>query len=122
MKRMLSFGVLALTLLLFITACGKSKKTAEIIIDTPGGIPYNWEYKIENTNIVKFSGSEEESNNDSNMMGSGTKTHYLFEGVKQGTTTITFSLKSFLSDEVAETKTYQVVVNKDLSVTITEKN
>ena len=56
------------------------------------------------------------------MLGGGIEQHYIFEGLKEGTTTIKFELKSFVSTDIAETKNFDVSVDKNLKVTITEKN
>lgn len=111
-------------LLLFIsivtlTGCNSNKsKTAEVVVDITGGIPYQWVYTIGDTKIVKYSDMTEES---SEAIGGSTKQHYVFEGLKEGKTTIKLELKSITDDTVDQTKNYDVVVDKNLSVTITEK-
>ena len=56
------------------------------------------------------------------MLVGRTEIHYIFEGLNEGTTAIKFELKSFVSTDVAETKNFDVSVDKNLKVTITEKN
>ena len=101
-----------------------SDRTAEVVVEAQGSIPYDWEYTIADTSIIKFKETKEVTNDNSEeiMLGGGTEIHYIFEGLKEGTTTIKFELKSFVSTDVAETKNFDVSVDKNLKVTITEKN
>lgn len=101
-----------------------SDRTAEVVVEAQGSIPYDWEYAITDTSIIRFKETKEETSDDSEevMIGGGEKQHYIFEGLKEGTTTIKFELKSFVSDDIAETKNFDVSVDKNLKVTITEKN
>ena len=101
-----------------------SNKTAEVVVEAQGSIPYEWEYTIADTSIIKFKETKEVKNDNSDevMLGGGTEQHYIFEGLKEGITTIKFELKSFVSTDVAETKNFDVSVDKNLKVTITEKN
>lgn len=101
-----------------------SDRTAEVVVESQGSIPYDWEYTIADTSIIKFKETKEVTNDDSEevMLGGGKEQHYIFEGLKEGTTTIKFELKSFVSTDVAETKNFDVSVDKNLKVTITEKN
>ncbi len=101
-----------------------SDRTAEVVVEAQGSIPYDWEYTIADTSIIKFKETKEVTNDDSEevMLGGGTEIHYIFEGLKEGITTIKFELKSFVSSDVAETKNFDVSVDKNLKVTITEKN
>ena len=101
-----------------------SDRTAEVFVESQGSIPYDWEYTIADTSIIKFKETKEVTNDDSEevMLGGGKEQRYIFEGLKEGTTTIKFELKSFVSTDVAETKNFDVSVDKNLKVTITEKN
>ena len=99
-------------------------KTAEVVVEAQGSIPYDWSYTIGDESIVKFKELKEDENDNSEemMIGVAKQQHYIFEGLKEGTTTIKFELKSFVSTDIAETKNFDVSVDKDLKVTITEKN
>lgn len=101
-----------------------SDRTAEVVVESQGSIPYDWEYTIADTSIIKFKETKEVTNDDSEevMLGGGKEQRYIFEGLKEWTTTIKFELKSFVSTDVAETKNFDVSVDKNLKVTITEKN
>lgn len=134
MKRILVVGALLLTAVFMVTGCNsenktnndpkpnnqvKGNKTAEVVQSITGGIPYNWEYKIADTSIVKFK-EEKEQSSENDMTGGSEKISYTFESLKEGQTTITFELKSAIDDTVEETKKYSVVVDKDLNISIKE--
>ena len=97
-----------------------SDRTAEVVVESQGSIPYDWEYTIAATSIIKFKETKEVTNDDSEevMLGGGKEQRYIFEGLKEGTTTIKFELKSFVSTDVAETKNFDVSVDKNLKVTL----
>lgn len=122
MKKTIIAILLVFVAAISLTGCGSTtkpnNKTAEVVVDIAGGIPYEWVYSIEDAKVVKYKDMTEKSGE---TMGSNTEQHYIFEGLKEGTTTIKFELKSITDDSIEETKNYNVVVDKNLKVTITEK-
>ena len=65
----------------------KTNNTAEIVMQINGGIPYDWEYAIEDTSIVKFKETKETANNndsDEMLIGGENDQIYIFEGIKEG--------------------------------------
>ena len=124
MKKTIITILLVFVAVITLTGCNSNKKTepnnktAEVVVDIAGGIPYEWVYSIEDDKIVKYKDMTEKSGE---TMGSNTEQHYIFEGLKEGKTTIKFELKSITDDTIDQTKNYDVVVDKNLKVTITEK-
>lgn len=122
MKKTIIAILLVFAAAITLTGCGSTtkpnNKTAEVVVDIAGGIPYEWVYSIEDAKVVKYKDMTEKSGE---TMGSNTEQHYIFEGLKEGKTTIKFELKSITDDTVDQTKNYDVVVDKKLKVTITEK-
>lgn len=130
MKKTIIAILLVFVAVITLTGCNSNKKTepnnsnnsktqtAEVVVDITGGIPYEWVYSIGDTKIVKYKDMTEES---SGAIGGSTQQHYVFEGLKEGKTTIKFELKSITDNTVDQTKNYDVVVDKNLKVTITEK-
>ena len=131
MKKTIIAILLVFVAVITLTGCNSNKKTepnnnsnnsktqtAEVVVDITGGIHYEWVYSIGDTKIVKYKDMTEES---SGAIGGSTQQHYVFEGLKEGKTTIKFELKSITDDTVDQTKNYDVVVDKNLKVTITEK-
>jgi len=128
MKKTLAIGVLLLATIFIVTGCNnkntptnntKTTKTAEVIQTIAGGIPYSWEYKIADSSIVKLNNTKSNSE-ATDSIGAEESTRYIFESLKEGKTTITFELKSVIDDSVEQTKKYNVVVDKNLNITITE--
>lgn len=132
MKKGIIVGILILAIIIIVICIGTrntnksntSNTTAEVVVEAQGSIPYDWDYTIADTSIVKFKELKEDTNDNSEevMLGAGKQQHYIFEGLKEGTTTIKFELKSFVGSDIAETKNFDVSVDKNLKVTITEKN
>ncbi len=122
MKKTIIAILLVFVAAITLTGCGSTikpnNKTTEVVVDIAGGIPYEWVYSIEDAKVVKYKDMTEKSGE---TMGSNTEQHYIFEGLKEGKTTIKFELKSITDDTVDQTKNYDVVVDKNLKVTITEK-
>lgn len=136
MKKKILFGIIILAIVVIAISIGvkspkklnsnqtnDTNKTAEIVVEAQGSIPYDWEYTIADTSIIKFKEMKEatKENSEEVILGGGTEIHYIFEGLKEGTTTIKFELKSFVDSDIAETKNFEVAVDKNLKVSITEK-
>lgn len=120
MKKILNV-ILILTLSIFLTGCAVGKtESNEIVLNTNGGVPYVWEYKIEDTSIVNIDKVEDKELNPGTDGGVIEK-HYYFKGMKKGTTTITFNYNDIRDNKSTEEKVYKVEVDKDLNVKITQK-
>lgn len=93
---------------------------SEIMLETNGGVSSNWEYVIADPNVI---GYKEKKSVDKNPGSEGGKIeeHYIFEGLKEGKTTIKFKYINFITNKVQETKTYYAEVDKDLNITISER-
>lgn len=127
MKKSIIAILLVFAVAITLTGCNSNKntniknnkvKTAEIVVEISGGIPYDWTYTISDNSIVKYKNVEEKT---PDTMGGSIEQHYVFEGLKEGKTTIKFELKSITDDTIDQTKNYDVVVDKNLNVTITEQ-
>ena len=127
MKKTIIAILLVFVVAITLTGCNSNKntnvkndktKSSEIVVEINSGIPYNWSYTIDDNSIIKFKNMEEEK---PDTMGGSVEQHYIFEGIKEGKTTIKFELKSITDASVDQTKSYDAVVDKNLNVTITEK-
>ena len=109
-------GVLAY---IFIPKSNDSKKL-ELTYEINAGIPFKWVYEIENPSIVQFVESYVlKDENTNGKVGASVYRNYVFKGLKEGSTTITFKEISITdeSDIVKEEKT-GVRVDKDLNISI----
>ena len=104
-----------------INPANQSGKQLELAYKASAGIPYKWEYEIGNEDIVKFVKSYvAEDNNKDGMVGASVTTNYVFEGLKEGTTTITFKFVNFTDGTVDQEETHNVKVDKDKNISLIE--
>ena len=109
-------GVLAY---IFIPKSNDSKKL-ELTYEINAGIPFKWVYEIEDPSIAQFVESYVlKDENTGGKVGASVYRNYVFKGLKEGSTTITFKEISITdeSDIVKEEKT-NVRVDKDLNISI----
>lgn len=119
MKKRIIFIICLLLIVSLLFVFFKSKvKEFEIVQKTNGGVPYNWEYEIEDKDLVELVKIKNEVKNK-NVAGGRINKHYIFKALKKGKTTITFRYVG-VSDEVIEIKTYDINIDKNLKVTIKE--
>ncbi len=77
----------------------KDPKVLELTYEINAGIPFKWEYEIEDESIVKFVKSYVlKDENTGAKAGASVYTNYVFEGLKEGTTTITFKTVSITGE------------------------
>ena len=107
------FLVICFTIIL--TGC--IKRNDGVILKTNGGVPYVWKYSISDKNIVKFKCKKVEVKNK-NMAGGVVVEHYIFSGLKEGSTRIKFEYKNFTNNNVEEVREYKVIVDKNLKLKI----
>lgn len=119
MKKKILIIIISLLIIFFILLA-TTKKGGSIILKTNGGVPYNWQYTIENPKIVKFKAKKVKSKNK-NLVGGEVIETYVFKGMKKGTTTITFNYKNTSTNRIEQTKKYTVTVDNNLNLKIKEK-
>ena len=84
---------------------------------------YVWQYSIKDESVVKVAEEKFEPDDKTGELdGSGGTYTWLFEGLKNGQTEITFNYLRPWESEVLESVTYVVTVDSDLNVVIKEKN
>ena len=91
---------------------------AEITLETNGGVPYEWVYKIEDDSIVSHVGLKTKAL-DSTEGGVVEETH-TFRALKEGETNIVFDYKDFVDEGEMSLKEniYRAKVDKNLNLTI----
>lgn len=90
-----------------------SSNYLELTYQTNGGVPFNWEYEIENPDIVEFVKSYIiEDENKKGLVGAPIKTNYVFKGVKKGKTTITFKYVNVIDGTIEKEDKLNVKVDK----------
>ncbi|MEE3343686.1 MAG: protease inhibitor I42 family protein [Bacilli bacterium] len=126
-KRIIIGVMLLIILVLIIIICifrnnsykKNSDKELELTYKTNGGVPFKWEYEIEDKDIVEFVRSYVvEDKNNSKMVGAPIKKKYVFKGLKEGNTTIIFRYVSITDGKVAEEDRNNVKVDKDKNISL----
>lgn len=94
----------------------------DITYSVSSGIPFRWEYVIEDESIIKFEKINYVSEKTKEpICGGNVDHHYLFKGLKRGKTKIIFKYVNFADNYLSETNTYEVEVNEDLKPIILSK-
>ena len=96
-------------------------KRIELTYKSNGGVPFKWEYTIEDPTIVEFVKSYELKNeNKGAIVGAPIYTNYVFKGLKEGTTKVIFKYVSITDGHVAkeEVNTMQVDKNKNIAIVV----
>ena len=98
------------------------KGRLELVYSINAGIPFKWVYEIGDEDIVQFEESYQIRNdNTDGRSGGAIDTKYVFKGIKEGTTTITFkymNIDGALEKEII----HHVSVDKDNNVTLIDDN
>lgn len=117
MKKKVIIIVLAILLISIITMgiliSRKNSNKLELTYEINAGIPYRWEYEIEDESIVKFVKSYViRDDNKDGIVGASIYTNYVFEGLKEGKTHITFKYVNFVDNIVEKEEKHTVRVDK----------
>ena len=107
--------IIAAVVLILKSFCGWEDK---ITLITNGGVPYNWEYTIEDSEVATFDRMDSKAKNE--LAGGEIENTYYFAGLKEGTTTIIFEYKNITDGSIDKTKKFKVKVDKDLKVKVKE--
>lgn len=97
-------------------------KTVEISLEGNPTTGYGWNYHFNTEGIIKADSSTyKQYNTNVEMTGVGGTYTWIFSALKEGTVEITFEYLRPWEKEINKTKTYICTVDKDLKITIKEK-
>ena len=115
--------VFLVALKLVIPSVKDNPKELELTYKISAGIPFKWEYEIEDESIVGFVKSYVvRDDNKGGKVGASVYTDYVFKGLKEGTTTITFRTVSITGEYPDSNIEKNIVrVDKNLNVTLVKK-
>ena len=130
-KKIILILIIIVIILIFIII--KKRTTKEIPIQKlksnqvaltykiSAGIPFKWEHEIEDESILKFVNSYIiKDENTGSKVGAPVYTKYVFEGLKEGTTTLIFKYINFADNYLSKEEKYKVTVDKNLKTIITK--
>ena len=97
-----------------------SSKQLELTYEINAGIPFKWEYVIEDESIVEFKKSYViRDDNKGGLVGGKIVTNYVFVGKKEGTTKVTFKFVSITDEDYPPKEEEHIVkVDKDLNISL----
>ena len=106
--------------LFFISDLKKlSKKRIILTYKISGGIPFKWEFEIKDKDIVTFVKSHQiKKRFKKNLCGGPIYTNYVFEGLKEGKTTITFKYIDINDNKVVNKEITNVLVDNKNNISI----
>ena len=103
----------------FIVPNINSSKELKLTYKLNAGIPFKWEYEIEDKTVVEFVKSYvSKDENKDRIVGAPVYTNYIFKGLKEGETTITFKLVNFTDKTVSDTQKHRVKVDKNNNISL----
>ena len=107
---------------LFLTGCinnTNGSKELELTYKSNGGVPYEWKYEIEDPSIVEFVKSYViEDKNKEGMTGAPISTNYVFKGLKEGTTVVTFKYVSIVDGSIDKEEKNTIKVDKYKNISL----
>ena len=121
-KKLIIIILLVVILLVFALYKYNSSLKIEFVYKTNAGVPYEWQYEIKDKDIVEFVRNYVvKDENTGGKVGAKVHTNYVFKGLKEGNTDITFRVVSITNEyEPYDETVYHIIVDKDLNIRITE--
>ena len=99
-----------------------NSKLLEIKYNLSSGIPFKWEYKIENNEICEFIKCESKGEKTKEpICGGNVETSYYFKGIRKGKTSIFFKCRNFVDNYQTKIDEYKILVDDNLNITIKSK-
>lgn len=122
-KVIIGIGIIFVAVLFVILGVVISKLTGfkelELTYKTNGGVPYKWEYKIEDESIVQLVKTKDiTSKKDKELLGGLIYINYIFKGLKEGKTTITFKYINITDGSIDKEEKVTVKVDKNNNISL----
>lgn len=97
----------------------KNPKELELTYKINAGIPFRWEYEIEDESVVSFVKSYViKDENKGGIVGAPVYTKYVFKGLKEGETTIIFKYVNFTEGRVDRVEKHKVKVLENGNISL----
>lgn len=134
MKKMYGAIILGIIIILLVIFYGVKKLTNkpddkpiskkedlyEITIKKTAGIPFKWEYEIEDEEVLQYVKAYvlRDDNEKNHTTGGNVYVNYCFKGLKEGKTKVTFKEVSIENEnDISEKLEYTLKVDNNLKVT-----
>lgn len=113
------FVVVLFVILGIVISNVTGSKELELTYKTNGGVPYKWEYKIEDESIVQLVKTKDiTSKKDKELLGGPIYTNYIFKGLKEGKTTITFKYINITDGSINKEEKVTVKVDRNNNISL----
>lgn len=100
----------------------KNQNILEIKYDISSGIPFRWEYEIENKKICELTKSTAKGEKTKEpICGGNVETTYFFKGLKRGITIIRFKLINIGDGYISKIDEYKIEVDENLKINLISK-
>lgn len=97
----------------------KNPNELELTYKISAGIPFRWEYEIEDESVVSFVKSYVvKDENKGGIVGAPIYTNYVFKGLKKGETTISFKFVNFTNGKVDRVEKHKVKVLENGNISL----
>lgn len=122
-KVMIGIGIVFLAALFvvlkIVIPSTTGSKELELTYKTNGGVPYKWEYKIEDESIVEFVKIKDvTSESDKELTGGPVYINYIFKGLKEGKTAIIFKYINITDNSIEKEEKVEVKVDKYKNISL----
>ena len=122
-KVMIGIGIIFVATLFIILKIiipnESGSKELELTYKTNGGVPYKWEYIIEDESIVEFVKTKDITpKKDKELAGGPVYINYIFKGLKEGKTIITFKYINITDGSVEKEDKVTVKVDKSKNISL----
>lgn len=122
-KVMIGIGIIFIAIIFvvikIVIPSTTGSKELELTYKTNGGVPYKWEYKIEDESIVEFVKTKDiTSKEDKKLTGGPVYINYIFKGLKKGKTTITFKYVNITDGSIEKEEKVTVKVDKYKNISL----
>ena len=95
-----------------------SSKILELTVDTNGGVPYKWEYEIEDESVVKYVKNYEINKEEEPVDGGHIQINYVFKGLKEGKTKVILKYINIVDKTVEKELVNNVKVDKNKNISL----
>lgn len=111
--------IIILSVIILLLIINKKPKYLELTYSINSGIPFKWEVEIEDETVAKLKKSYVTKNeNKGAIVGGKVYTKYIFEGLKEGKTTITFKYVNITNEIPNKEEKYNIKVDKNKNIII----
>ena len=126
MKIKILIGVIVVAILCFMFLVikffvfdKKNPNELELTYKISAGIPFRWEYEIEDESVVSFVKSYVvKDENKGGIVGAPIYTNYVFKGLKKGETIISFKFVNFTNGKVDRVEKHKVKVLENGNISL----